>query len=354
MVSRMAVTQAIRAETTGDEQMDLLIFAALMPETQLAVLQEADTNKFIVDFVRGLKAAGVTAAAGSTAAAEPTHLPSTGFASAVGHPSILITSLAAYSMITYDIFGPTSLHVLQPVDQAFHHAVQASIDPELRRHLFGEVLSNWWIMAGSLGWIFTTATALSRYNPLAWQACALGWALWIFGVGPIEHDPALMEFLKTTFDRVRPSPVRRTPSFPSGHSAAAVLVVGALLFVLLPVVYGRRPAAGGRDAAAQGGGPDGAGGDNGGLGTVGGGAAGSHHPVLQAFYSVQGSWSLWALSALTTMLGRVGFDAHWLSDTLAGTALSVALVSGLANATERLSAAASSSSPSSSSGRAGL
>ncbi|EFJ39580.1 hypothetical protein VOLCADRAFT_100792 [Volvox carteri f. nagariensis] len=54
----MAMAQAIRTETTGDEQMDLLVFTALMPETQLAVLQEADTNKFIVDFVRQLKAAG--------------------------------------------------------------------------------------------------------------------------------------------------------------------------------------------------------------------------------------------------------------------------------------------------------
>ncbi|EFJ45093.1 hypothetical protein VOLCADRAFT_94583 [Volvox carteri f. nagariensis] len=58
MASRLAVAQAIRAETTGDELIDLLVFAVRMPETQLAVLQEADTNKFIVDFVRQLKAAG--------------------------------------------------------------------------------------------------------------------------------------------------------------------------------------------------------------------------------------------------------------------------------------------------------
>lgn len=45
---------------------------------------------------------------------------------------------------------------------------------------------------------------------------------------------------------------------------------------------------------------------------------------------------LLAASAATTVVGRVGADAHWLSDTLAGGGLSLALVSGLAMATAQL------------------
>lgn len=78
----------------------------------------------------------------------------------------------------------------------------------------------------------------SRYNPLGWAACGLGWALWLFGGGPIQHDPLLMELTKAAFGRERPSPIHRTASFPSGHTTAVVLLVGALLFVLLPAVYG--------------------------------------------------------------------------------------------------------------------
>ncbi|GLI61612.1 hypothetical protein VaNZ11_004033 [Volvox africanus] len=228
-------------------------------------------------------------------------------------------------MISIDVFSPNSLHLLQPFDAAIHQSALSNTSPGFRHQLFGNILSNWWTLAGSVGWIFTTATAISRYNPLAWQACALGWFLWIFGVGPIEHDPLLMEVLEASFSRPRPSPLRCTPSFPSGHTAAVVLAIGALLFVLLPVVYGNRPGGGGggkKGAAAV------AGGD-------GNGGARSH-PVLEFIYSVQGSWGLWALSAVTTAVGRLGVDAHWLSDTLAGGALSVALVSGLAKATERL------------------
>ncbi|GIM10367.1 hypothetical protein Vretimale_14112 [Volvox reticuliferus] len=241
------------------------------------------------------------------------------FSIPVSHPLVFVANLAIYSMISIDVFSPDSLHLLQPFDEAVHQSALSNLSPGFWQQVFGNVFSNWWTMAGSVGWIFTTATAL---------ACALGWSLWIFGVGPIEHDPLLMEVLKGSFSRPRPSPLRCTPSFPSGHTAAVVLVIGALLFVLLPVVYGSRPGGGGGGGGRNGAAAEAAGGD-------GNGGAGSH-PVLEFIYSVQGSWGLWALSAVTTAVGRLGVDAHWLSDTLAGGALSAALVSGLANATERL------------------
>ncbi|KXZ56195.1 hypothetical protein GPECTOR_1g169 [Gonium pectorale] len=244
------------------------------------------------------------------------------------------------SCVAVDVFSPDSAHVLAPLDQGLHEAVLANIDPAVRKALFGGLLSNAWIMAASVGWIFTTATALSRKNPLGWAAVALGWAVWALGVGPIEHDPALMDVLKTSFARVRPSPIHRTASFPSGHTAADVFTVGALLFVLLPAVYGaaQRPGGEGSDAGSGRSG----GGDGGGSEAEGSGASG----LFGAVYSAQYSWSLWALSAATTIVGRVGVDAHWLSDTLAGGALSMALVGGLAAATQRLAAAGAPSSSS--------
>ncbi|GLC36016.1 hypothetical protein PLESTM_000393000 [Pleodorina starrii] len=265
--------------------------------------------------------------------------PSVAFSSPVSHPSFFIIGLTVYSMVAMDVFYPDGLHLLQPVDQAIHQAVLENIDPALRRQLFGNVVSNVWSLASSVGWIFATATALSRRNPLAWQSCALGWALWIFGVGPIEHDPALMEALKDGFGRARPSPVHRTASFPSGHTACAVLLVGALLFVLLPVVYGSKPGKGGGGSGGVSRG-DGEEGEAAVVGSGGGAGGKGSHPIFDAIYSVQFSWGLWAASALTTIVGRVGVDAHWLSDTLAGAALSVALVSGLASATERLAGGA--------------
>ncbi len=97
----------------------------------------------------------------------------------------------------------------------------------------------------------------SRYNPLGWAACGLGWALWLFGGGPIQHDPLLMELTKAAFGRERPSPIHRTASFPSGHTTAVVLLVGALLFVLLPAVYGNAKRREAEQEEVQGGAEDG-------------------------------------------------------------------------------------------------
>ncbi len=68
-------------------------------------------------------------------------------------------------------------------------------------------------------------------------------------MGPVEHDPTLMDVLKNGFGRERPSPIHRTASFPSGHTAADTFVVGALLFVLLPLAFGGAASAASRDAS---------------------------------------------------------------------------------------------------------
>lgn len=236
----------------------------------------------------------------------------------------MLLGLALYSAVAIDVFDPNSAHLLQPLDTAVHQAA-LSIDPMVRKQVFGGVVSNGFIMAAAVGWIFTTATAMSRYNPLGWAACGLGWALWLFGGGPIQHDPLLMELTKAAFGRERPSPIHRTASFPSGHTTAVVLLVGALLFVLLPAVYGNAKR---REAGQEGQGGSEVGGE--------GGAAQQPGGFFGALYGAQNSWALWGLTTATTITGRVLVDAHWLSDTLGGAGLGLAMVSGLAMATDRI------------------
>lgn len=55
-VIRLAVAEAIRAETSGADQINLLAFLMCMTDTQLSVLRETDTSEFFVKFVRASKA----------------------------------------------------------------------------------------------------------------------------------------------------------------------------------------------------------------------------------------------------------------------------------------------------------
>ncbi|PNW80719.1 hypothetical protein CHLRE_07g327100v5 [Chlamydomonas reinhardtii] len=281
----------------------------------------------------------------SPSLASSTPAATAAFSSPIAHPAVFVSGLVLYSVVAVDVFHPDSAHLLQPLDSGLHEWVLSNLDPGLRRALFGTVLSNGWLLAATIGWIFTTATAMTRNNPLGWQACALGWLLWVHFVGPVEHDPTLMDMLKQSFGRLRPSPIHRTASFPSGHTAADVMTVGALLFVLLPVVYGSRQQQQGQQQQegqqqeqgeqGQGQGQRQAAGSSG--SSSGGAVAGFAQAVKDKIYAAQEhAGPLLAASAATTVVGRVGADAHWLSDTLAGGGLSLALVSGLAMATAQL------------------
>ncbi|GIL56161.1 hypothetical protein Vafri_11572 [Volvox africanus] len=88
----------------------------------------------------------------------------TAFSIQVSHPLVFIASLAIYSMISIDVFSPNSLHLLQPFDEAIHQSALSNISPGFRQQIFGNILSNWWTMAGSVGWIFTTATAIRPHR----------------------------------------------------------------------------------------------------------------------------------------------------------------------------------------------
>jgi membrane-associated phospholipid phosphatase len=94
-------------------------------------------------------------------------------------------------------------------------------------------------------------------------------------------------------------------SFPSGHTSSAVFLIGALCFVLVPItnIYMRES---GKQRTTR---------------------AWRLPGVLT---SSQGSWALWLSSALVTGTGRVLADAHWLTDCVGASFVSMALVSLLA------------------------
>jgi hypothetical protein len=59
-------------------------------------------------------------------------------------------------------------------------------------------------------------------------------------------------------------------------------------------------------------------------------------PFLSILF--QAAWPIWVLAWGTTAVGRVLGDAHWVSDTLAGGCLGLAVTSVLAIGAERLMA----------------
>jgi membrane-associated phospholipid phosphatase len=115
--------------------------------------------------------------------------------------------------------------------------------------------------------------------------------------------------LKRFFARARPSDLHHSYSFPSGHTSAAVFIVGALMVVLLPLTA--QMLAGGEEGEQQQGGS--------GRGLL----AASTVPDAAVLGICGAAW-------VTTATGRVLAEAHWVSDTIAGGLLACASVSLLA------------------------
>ncbi|EIE19705.1 hypothetical protein COCSUDRAFT_58438 [Coccomyxa subellipsoidea C-169] len=109
--------------------------------------------------------------------------------------------------------------------------------------------------------------------------------------------------------RIRPSDVKSSFAFPSGHTTFSVFVIGALLYVILPLCVA---------------GPEGD--------TEGGDLNAREGRLLDALVStVQVSaLPIWILGGLVTASGRILADVHWVSDTMGGACLGVFMVSAAA------------------------
>lgn len=136
--------------------------------------------------------------------------------------------------------------------------------------------------------------------------------------------------------------MHHTFSFPSGHTSAAVFIVGALVTVLLPFTVQLlmqqqvNSSVSTAEQAATMQGQDAQVSSNSSSGS--GSSSGSEEGSVVSAGSSEGFWrmydvaamSVWAAAWATTATGRVLADAHWVSDTLAGGCLAIATVSGLA------------------------
>lgn len=262
-------------------------------------------------------------------------------------------SLLGLAVTALDVFSPASLHLLQAADAGVHAWVAASVAPQLQALVFGELVSDAALVAGLLGWAWAAAVALGASNERdgsssssagsgvgssgggssAGQALGLAAAAYLAG-GPFQHgDPLAVSLLKHSFQRLRPAPeLHSTFSFPSGHTTAAVFLVGVLLYLLLPVALGQQRAAAPIGSTSS---SDSSGSvqqlaaaststiSGGGTGAAAGAAAWQVAFLQRRGAAVAGCAGL-------TAAGRVLSDAHFVSDTLAGACLGTALVAATA------------------------
>jgi membrane-associated phospholipid phosphatase len=152
-------------------------------------------------------------------------------------------------------------------------------------------------------------------------------------------DPPLVATLKDAFARVRPSTLHHTYSFPSGHTSAAVFIVGTLVVILLPLTlqllqekaasYNNSSSSSDQQSETS---------------DVSAVAAEASSGTAGFGLGVWGAFGVWGAAWVVTATGRVLADAHWVTDTLAGGMLAVAVVSALAQCCKLVASTSSGSS----------
>lgn len=119
----------------------------------------------------------------------------------VASPQFLAASVAAFAIITADVFGPHSLHLLPQLDQQIHLLVTSHTDPTWRRQVADLAVSNTFISAGMAGWFASTAGLLIKRRVKALPALAAAWGVYCYGAGAVLVDPLLVATIKGTFQR---------------------------------------------------------------------------------------------------------------------------------------------------------
>lgn len=214
----------------------------------------------------------------------------------VSRPSFVLAAAVGFCVIAFDVNNPASLHFLpHNIDQPAHAWVKANLPTPIKNLVAEKLVSDIFITGGIAGWVLAGAAGISKSGWNGVKRLAIALLLYVFGGGSTQHgDPFVVNQLKTHFQRLRPSDILNTYSFPSGHTTAAVFIMGTLLGVLLPPLTINNDST--RNSRLQ---------------TV----------VTSA------ALPLWVVATVTTATGRVLGDAHWVSDTMAGACLGAGLVS---------------------------
>lgn len=190
------------------------------------------------------------------------------------------SSAALFSLVTTDVFNPQSFSILPQLDIHVHNWVVNNVTVQIQETLAGFWLSNAAIVLSLLVWAacFVINYCQQNYKAIVEQ-CILLCAFFL--ANPLApQDAPLVFILKEIFQRQRPSLGHHTFSFPSGHTFAATVLVGALLFIVLEKMV----------------------------------------PLGRQKISKRLKVIIWCLGILSTAAGRVLSDAHWISDTFAGAA----------------------------------
>ena len=171
----------------------------------------------------------------------------------LGSTGSLLAAAAAFGIMAADIFGPASLHLLQPLDWQVHVWVLHHLPSDVSSVLAEKWLSDAAIVVGLAAWWVACVTMVVNQPKRGIPLTAAAVAVYMFCAGGVSRgDPPLVDFLKHVFHRARPSDLHHTFSFPSGHTTAASFVVGTLVFVLAPAAIDAVVAAhGNSDATSQ-------------------------------------------------------------------------------------------------------
>ena len=265
--------------------------------------------------VRGPKATtGTVSSSTSSASKAPATLD-------IGRPSVALAALAEFSILAADQASGGRVFPAF-VDANVHELVLTTTPLEIREDVFAHLVSDPLPEAALLLLFVSSAVCLTttsrpggddddddryderyddrydRYDGVRDDVVRRVGASFATCVGAA---PLVESALKPFFHRARPLAGATTFSFPSGHSLGCAVAVGLWLFVMLDPTWRaiRR-------------------------GRVEGTTRGEleEAPVRREARAVA-----WFVCVFATASGRIFADRHWLSDTMAGAALGVCIVS---------------------------
>lgn len=227
----------------------------------------------------------------------------------IGSEAMFWGTAVAFSLDAFDVECPMSLNVFREPDLVVHAWVVQHIPEAWQHFLFDKVLSDAFIVLPVVAWIVVDQI---------WKSPSEGQGIisedappessWLYpegGVPPGQYvgvaagATVLMLVLKKIIARSRPNLGILTLSFPSGHTMAAVMLTSMFLLRLEFKMQAMMRAE-------------------------------DEEPSMISITQPAGMAVL-LLAAVTTAVGRIGADAHWLSDTIAGAFLGLWATSLLAN-----------------------
>ena len=221
-----------------------------------------------------------------------------------------LMALVGFSATAFLVFAAEPTNFLLSCDHSVQNWIVSTIPSSIRYTVFEKGISSIF-----LAFDFVIGSSLILIDGVGkpkrdWALTGISVLFFYVAVGSHTYEGWLIHVLKETFHRDRPQSGMISYSFPSGHVTCAVFLTGILLYAWLP-------------AAER--------------------SLNTDSPLLVRRYievlkrGIGNKMAFWGLSYLFTSIGRVGGNVHWVSDTVAGALLGVALTSLLVSSYAALS-----------------